>query len=49
MVEILNNMDIVFSILGVFVVVAFILTIAELFRRIYRRFSGILDKIERRL
>jgi hypothetical protein len=42
-------MDIFLRILGVLIFVAFILTLAELFRRVYRRFSGILDKIKRRL
>lgn len=42
-------MEIVFRIIGVLVFAVFILTIAELFRRVYRRLSAILDKIERRL
>lgn len=42
-------MDIIFGVLGVFVFAAFVLMIAELFRRIYRRILDILDKIDRRL
>lgn len=44
-----NSMEIVFQIIGVLIFAAFILTIVEIFRRVYRRLSGILDKIERRL
>ena len=44
-----NSMEIVFQIIGVLVFAAFILTIAKIFRRVYRRFSDIVDKIERRL